>query len=1203
MSPSTRGLLAALLLCASCGAEPKDVSATGPAGLSLPAAICPSASDPARACNYPRLNRVFQKAGHNSYWVQWGTPGGLDDIGAAGVRVTLADQLLHDHVRTVELDLHYDAGHPGEFSVYHTGNPPGLPYRDTQVIRLQDALRALRQLDRLVPAHEVVTLILEFKEHSANVFASRQVFGADHHPADLDRTLREELGDSLYTPAEYMSDPACAGKLTLRQCLQARQLSGRPWPSINELRGRYLVAVHGTYRYVKADVFQDDLSLNTYLTSPGPLSRTGFPLVAVEDNFLSYATVNAGAAASPNSVNNGNGGGLAPYGELTWSQLKNLYDNAILAQGETIGDAFLTSLLADGGLVRSVSSVLAFNPTSPCPLLNCGYSAPDDIGTDQQSDTISTLGYQLVMSDFPENFIQDAFENAAGSGARSATHRPFFFKEETPPLRAPGPGDLAVPAGHDRADVTEPGARLYFDGSRRLTSTAPALDLGPWTRYPTTPVGDLPQSPAQILEAYRAQDTRSRWVLAYKFLPAGSATDTWSFAHSAPNGGHDYGPFSIAQGGDGCLAAYNATASHFLKVCHHMEDSQGKQTAMYVTWANGGAAQVYRETHSSYDYAAPTSDPAQGAIGDNEFWVQLVRSGSTTNATVRRYRKDGMGWVPVPFNGGSGTLTIGANLNQQGLEQYDSGVFIATRYNGSYVRASGFSSVTGAVYDQSFCLNDSCRGGQTVPRSATVTPGGQSGSLLMVYHASTTLYEAMSHVYTTNIYEASEVGNPSILFGVEQALPSSGSWTALTRCVVSTADRHEEWISTDSGGGSCKAYTAPTASWLLGYAARAALPGTLPLYHLRNPSTREHAFTTDAQAFAVWRTGGFYPICESGSGYIDCRANPQPMAWVYPAWGFTGANLAFGGMYGYGASSSYVNPATGALSCPAGYTDAKVLGTAGVDYDVHLCTRLLPPGEAPLYDFGGMYGVGKEVKAGVVFNYINPATNANTCPAGYAAAQVLGSPSVDNLVAYCYRLHTAQASGPFTFGGVWGTGASGSYPNPATGAGSCPSNFSWSVHLGTPGTDYSLYLCYQPLTYAIPRVGIDRAISAYYAGLHYLNSAWYPSAYYPEAWDAFYLYPSGLSPLAGMAAFYQCVSSDGHTYFYTTSSSCEGAAGYAKQESLGSLSLTQVSGTVPLHRYRSSLIADHYYYPGAGAPPAIGGYVYEGIAGYVFTSP
>jgi hypothetical protein len=106
----------------------------------------------------------------------------------------------------------------------------------------------------------------------------------------------------------------------------------------------------------------------------------------------------------------------------------------------------------------------------------------------------------------------------------------------------------------------------------------------------------------------------------------------------------------------------------------------------------------------------------------------------------------------------------------------------------------------------------------------------------------------------------------------------------------------------------------------------------------------------------------------------------------------------FGGMWGYVNATVVVNPTTGQASCPAGYTDQQVLGTINVDWSLHACYAPHPasaPVGVPAL-FGGMVGT----VAGVTTN--DPASGAPSCPAGFTAQQVLGGGGVDLPLTACW---------------------------------------------------------------------------------------------------------------------------------------------------------------------------------------------------------
>jgi hypothetical protein len=210
-----------------------------------------------------RYNEVYQKGTHNAYWVDVAAA----DFFASGTQERIIDQVLHEGVRSLELDLHFESGHSGEFTVYHTSQATS----NSTCHYLTDCLDLLHRLDYLEPDHDVVTIVLEFKETvaGARVFGSNGVIGPakqDHHIEDLDRQLWERLGSRLFTPGELLSNPQCQG-LTLRRCV------GKVgWPTLDQLRGRFIATVIGNW----ADNYWDWLD---YANDDGGIAlRAAFPL-------------------------------------------------------------------------------------------------------------------------------------------------------------------------------------------------------------------------------------------------------------------------------------------------------------------------------------------------------------------------------------------------------------------------------------------------------------------------------------------------------------------------------------------------------------------------------------------------------------------------------------------------------------------------------------------------------------------------------------------------------------------------------------------------------------------------------------------------------------------------------------------------------------------------------------------------------------
>lgn len=173
----------------------------------------------------PRFNDVWQIATHNSYWVHRGNT--MDDF-ASGIQERVMDQLFFDHVRGLEIDIHPDPDRPGEFGVYHTW--PGNSLCTT----LSSCLASLRVFAHALPEHEVVTVILELKEIYGPTFDEA------HTIEELDALLARELGAALYRPADFLA--RCPDAALLSDCA-----AQHGWPTIEELRGRFIVAILGNW--------------------------------------------------------------------------------------------------------------------------------------------------------------------------------------------------------------------------------------------------------------------------------------------------------------------------------------------------------------------------------------------------------------------------------------------------------------------------------------------------------------------------------------------------------------------------------------------------------------------------------------------------------------------------------------------------------------------------------------------------------------------------------------------------------------------------------------------------------------------------------------------------------------------------------------------------------------------------------------------
>lgn len=203
-------------------------------------------TEPAARLHY---DEVYGVATHNSYWV-----GRRPELAASGSGERILDQLLADHVRALELDLHVRAGQPGVWSVFHTDRES-----NSLCSPLSECLKQLQLFQYLVPQHDVVNVVVELKELWGHSFTP------DHTIAQLDRSLRQALGDTLYTPRDFLA--RCAPGATLRACARARG-----WPTVEALRGKLIVNLLGNWNHNQEDWV-------AYATAGrGVIDRAAFPM-------------------------------------------------------------------------------------------------------------------------------------------------------------------------------------------------------------------------------------------------------------------------------------------------------------------------------------------------------------------------------------------------------------------------------------------------------------------------------------------------------------------------------------------------------------------------------------------------------------------------------------------------------------------------------------------------------------------------------------------------------------------------------------------------------------------------------------------------------------------------------------------------------------------------------------------------------------
>lgn len=262
----------------------------------------------------PAYNEVSYKATHSSYWVKRDN---VVEAGASGTQERLLDQALFESVRAMEIDIHRDDKTAHNFTVYHTDKQS-----NSLCTPLSECLKQLLAFQHALPDHDPLTIVLESKEVSPeDMFDS-----SSHTPADLDATLENYLGPYLFRPRDLLA--RCNGAGTVRDCLR-----DRGWPSTDQLRGKFIVAIIGNYDDLgpAGDACVPQVAHNwkawvVYGTGPGgAAARSAFlmeapwatPKIACQER-IAQSLVDQAAAAAAFVQYEGNAKGLAFAQMQTW---------------------------------------------------------------------------------------------------------------------------------------------------------------------------------------------------------------------------------------------------------------------------------------------------------------------------------------------------------------------------------------------------------------------------------------------------------------------------------------------------------------------------------------------------------------------------------------------------------------------------------------------------------------------------------------------------------------------------------------------------------------------------------------------------------------------------------------------------------------------------------------------------------------------
>lgn len=180
-----------------------------------------------------RYNEIRQKSVHNSFQRSEG----------------IADQFLYWRIRSMEIDVHHkdplrNEIRGGDWSVHHDWYDPL-----SAVSRLSQFLDIMRGLNRLNPDHEVCTLFIDIKDPFPANPRGR------HGAVAFDALLKKHLGSTLYTPRRLAN--RARGAKTLRESIERRG-----WPTLGELRGKFIVVLTGSPTQLEHYAANDDVALD-----------------------------------------------------------------------------------------------------------------------------------------------------------------------------------------------------------------------------------------------------------------------------------------------------------------------------------------------------------------------------------------------------------------------------------------------------------------------------------------------------------------------------------------------------------------------------------------------------------------------------------------------------------------------------------------------------------------------------------------------------------------------------------------------------------------------------------------------------------------------------------------------------------------------------------------------------------------------------
>lgn len=852
-------LVAPLVLIAStsgCLGDADTADTAGAAG--GPDEEVGAAAQEVEPATWPKFDEVWRKGTHNSYFTgRWVNN---MEVGASGSAQRLTDQLFHEHVRSIEIDISPDHDKPGSFNVRHSYNNTdsaalteivsavgGVAFFDPLVLffgnltlrsnlkavsqansqcsHLTDCLGLLKRLDYLLPDHEAMVVHLELKETNLLNFGAR-VFIPTHTMADLDSALWEALGPRLYTPRELLlSRPGCANEAgqpvkTLRDCVK-----DAGWPDINELRGRTIVTIHGNW----GENYWDWLDY----ASSDMMSRAAFPMRGIfhhDAQASEDGAVVAKLSACPEvepwaELNSGSMGAnlgrpyiadvgctpeyiakitLARNSSVFWDVADPNYTGVPdpSQPGNTLPDhPGMQQFFEQHGVARADSGQITGRPGVASARLEAGYQIlPDDQpwGIPGDADTEHAIP-------LPSNPAHAVFQQVSGGAPPSETY-------------------------------TEPGHRLYL----HLSGSGEALADG---------VKLLPYSGGSSVDVWETHPSTTRPPVS---------SDQAAGQEQLANGEAPIVAANPATMGSGCLVAGAEDYGSVVNLCREMTDDPGNlddEARPWVTVYTHHRGQEPEKLRFKLEHKV-----LYPLFGDM-LRLSVLRSpgaGGGVSAVVRVESASTIGANGDPiYEALVPDIAFDEDLPRQGVWGTGDVLFVGTKHNDADVHAADLQT---AVPDRLIELSADAYGTRRWEDNRSLRYGGTLRKYVGVHRSVGTRAGEVRHLYTTNVHEARAAGvtlEAEDYFFLDSD-HSHGGTAMLNLARIGHKVRLTTAPDCLLGADLARYYCAEK----LGYISTSPTPSTVPLFELYAPGngswfeTGDYFYTTsEAEANAALALG------------------------------------------------------------------------------------------------------------------------------------------------------------------------------------------------------------------------------------------------------------------------------------------------------------------------------------------------------------